>query len=90
MMRGLRIESGGAFGCGARSLAVDGAGRWDSQGLHRPADGGLFVCYGNLILTLRDLEPLADAPVTTCRGIPGSFKAVALVAKANEAVAEAR
>jgi hypothetical protein len=55
-----------------------------------PDGGGLFVCYGNLILTLRDLEPLADAPVTTCRGIPGSFKAVALVAKANEAVAEAR
>ena len=29
---------------------------------------GLFVCHGNLILTLRALVPLADAPVTPCHG----------------------
>jgi hypothetical protein len=40
---------------------------------------GLFVCHGNLILTLRALVPLADAPVTTCHGIPRSFNAAALV-----------
>src|SRR6476660_6529913 len=40
---------------------------------------GLFVCHGNLILTLRALGPLADAPVTTCHGIPRSFNAAALV-----------
>ena len=33
----------------------------------------------NLILTLRALVPLADAPVTTCHGIPRSFNAAALV-----------